>query len=96
MLFDFLTDFFLLEVEFFAFFPPFDEFETFVDELEPPPEEAAGAGEWVCDDAVLEEPATTGAVGASAGLTGGGGTVSCSALPVRTICDAVWAWRKRE
>ena len=41
---DFLLDFFLLEVEFFAFFPHFDEFETFVDELEPPAEVAAGAG----------------------------------------------------
>ena len=86
----------MLEVEFFAFFPPFDEFETFVADSEPPPEEAAGAGEWVCVCAVLEELATTGAVGASVGLTGGGGTVSSSALPVRTICDAVWAWRKRE
>ena len=41
---DFLPDFLLLEVELFAFFEPFVEFEAFVAELEAPAEEAAGAG----------------------------------------------------
>ncbi len=52
---DFLEDFFLLDVELLTFFAPFVEFEAFVADSEPPPEEAAGAGEWGCDNAELEE-----------------------------------------
>jgi hypothetical protein len=52
---DFLEDFFLLDVELLAFFELFDEFEAFVADSEPPPEEATGAGEWGCDNAALEE-----------------------------------------
>ena len=41
----FLPVFFLLELELFAFFEPFEEFADFVKDWEPPPEEAAGVGE---------------------------------------------------
>lgn len=68
---DFLADFFLPEFELFAFFEdfePFEEFADFVADSEPPPEEAAGAGE--CEWPEFGELDDVFTVGNSTGFTG--------------------------
>ena len=91
---DFLADFFLLEFKLLVFFQPFVEFLILKADSVPPAEEAAGAGEWVWPE--FEEVAEDLTVGNSTGLTGGGVDDSSTALPLKRICEAVEAWRRRE